>query len=122
MAGALFNPCEVLILDEPTNHIDNSTVDWLERYLGRYTGALLMVTHDRYFLDRVVNRVAELWAVKLYLYDGANYSATSSARLSAKRCRRRPSASAAAFCAASSSGSSAGAGARHQEPVPHRTL
>lgn len=73
MAGALINPTELLILDEPTNHIDNDTVDWLEKYLNSRKGALLMVTHDRYFLDRVVNRIIELDNGKLYSYQ-ANYS------------------------------------------------
>ncbi|AEY64411.1 ABC-F family ATP-binding cassette domain-containing protein [Clostridium sp. BNL1100] len=73
MAGALINPTELLILDEPTNHIDNDTVDWLEKYLNTRKGALLMVTHDRYFLDRVSNRIIELDNGKLYSYQ-ANYS------------------------------------------------
>lgn len=73
IAGALVNPCEVLILDEPTNHIDSEMVLWLEKYLARYTGALLMVTHDRYFLDRVTNRIVEIDHGKLYGYEG-NYS------------------------------------------------
>ncbi len=74
IASALVHPSNILILDEPTNHIDSSMVAWLEEYLQKYTGALLMVTHDRYFLDRVVNTVAELDHGKLYLYEGANYS------------------------------------------------
>ncbi|TLN14078.1 ABC-F family ATP-binding cassette domain-containing protein, partial [bacterium] len=74
LAGALINPAELLILDEPTNHIDNETVDWLEQYLGRRRGALLMITHDRYFLDRVATRIIELDRGRLYSYTG-NYSA-----------------------------------------------
>lgn len=73
LAGALINPAELLILDEPTNHIDNDTVDWLEQYLNKRKGALLMITHDRYFLDRVVNRIIELDRGRLYGYAG-NYS------------------------------------------------
>lgn len=73
MAGALISPVDILIMDEPTNHIDNETVDWLENYLGKCTKALLMVTHDRYFLDRVVNKTIELDKGKLYTYQG-NYS------------------------------------------------
>jgi ATP-binding cassette subfamily F protein uup len=73
MAGALINPTELLILDEPTNHIDNSSVDWLEKYLNTRKGALLMVTHDRYFLERVANRIIELDNGRLYSYQ-ANYS------------------------------------------------
>ena len=73
LAAALINPVELLILDEPTNQIDNQTVDWLEQYLKERRGALLMVTHDRYFLDRVVDRIFELDGGKLYSYAG-NYS------------------------------------------------
>jgi ATP-binding cassette subfamily F protein uup len=73
LAAALINPSELLILDEPTNHLDNSTIDWLEEYLGKRKGALLMITHDRYFLDRVVNEIAEMDKGKLYLYKG-NYN------------------------------------------------
>lgn len=73
MARALITPADLLILDEPTNHIDNETVEWLEEYLARYKGALLLVTHDRYFLDRVTNRTFELDKGKLYSYEG-NYA------------------------------------------------
>lgn len=73
MAAALIRPCDLLILDEPTNHIDNETVDWLEGHLARRKGALLLVTHDRYFLERVVNRVIELDRGALNTYE-ANYS------------------------------------------------
>ena len=55
----IFKP-DILILDEPTNHLDADTIEWLEDYLKRYTGALLLVTHDRYFLDRVTNRIFEI--------------------------------------------------------------
>ncbi|MEG2584165.1 MAG: ABC-F family ATP-binding cassette domain-containing protein, partial [Oscillospiraceae bacterium] len=73
IAAALMTPCEVLILDEPTNHLDNDMVLWLENYLMRYKGAILMVTHDRYFLDRVTNKIVELDNSNLYTYQ-ANYS------------------------------------------------
>lgn len=73
MAAALINPSDLLILDEPTNHIDNETVAWLEQYLNRRKGALIMITHDRYFLDRVVNRIVELDRGKFFSYTG-NYS------------------------------------------------
>ncbi|KIL34565.1 ABC transporter [Cohnella kolymensis] len=73
MAAALLQPSDVLILDEPTNHIDNETVAWLEGMLQKRKGALLMITHDRYFLDRVSNRVIELDQGKAYFYE-ANYS------------------------------------------------
>jgi ABC transport system ATP-binding/permease protein len=73
MAAALLQPADLLILDEPTNHIDAETVQWLEQYLSRSSCALLMITHDRYFLDRVANRIIELDQGKLYSYTG-NYS------------------------------------------------
>ena len=73
LASALITPCELLILDEPTNHLDNETISKLEDYLNSRKGALLMITHDRYFLDRVTNRIIELDKGKLYSYDG-NYS------------------------------------------------
>ena len=60
LAQALVEEPELLILDEPTNHLDTETVDWLEDYLSSYSGALLLVTHDRYFLDRVTNRMLEV--------------------------------------------------------------
>ncbi len=73
LASALITPAELLILDEPTNHIDQETIEWLEQYLNQRKGALLIITHDRYFLDRVTNRIFELDRGKLYTYDG-NYS------------------------------------------------
>jgi len=73
MASALLTPCDLLILDEPTNHLDNDTIAWLESFLLNRRGALLMVTHDRYFLDRVVNKTIELDKGNLYEYTG-NYS------------------------------------------------
>ncbi|SCW60289.1 ATP-binding cassette, subfamily F, uup [Paenibacillus tianmuensis] len=74
MARALIQPADLLILDEPTNHIDHETVQWLEEFLTKWRGALLLVTHDRYFLDRVTNRIFELDRGKLYSYEG-NYAA-----------------------------------------------
>ena len=73
LAGVLVRPSDLLILDEPTNHMDNATVAWLEQQLMKRKGALLMVTHDRYFFDRVVNRTLELDGGKGYVYVG-NYS------------------------------------------------
>lgn len=73
LARALIDPVELLILDEPTNHIDAETIAWLENYLATKPGALLMVTHDRYFLDRVVNRIVELDRRRLVNYPG-NYT------------------------------------------------
>lgn len=73
MAAALINPSDLLILDEPTNHLDNESIDWLEQFLNKRKGALLMITHDRYFLDRVVNKIIELDNGCLFQYEG-NYS------------------------------------------------
>lgn len=70
---ALANPCDLLILDEPTNHLDSDIIEWLEKYLMKYNKALLLVTHDRYFLERVVNKIVELSHGKIYEYV-ANYS------------------------------------------------
>ncbi len=72
LAGALIRPCNLLILDEPTNHLDNDAIEFLEQHLKIKNCALLMVTHDRYFLDRVTNRILELSNAKLYSYEG-NY-------------------------------------------------
>ena len=73
LAAALLSPADVLILDEPTNHLDSEMVAWLENWLRRFKGGLIMVTHDRYFLERVVNHITELSRGKLYHYE-ANYS------------------------------------------------
>ena len=73
LAAALIRPVDLLLLDEPTNHIDASTIAWLEDRLAHYRGALMMVTHDRYFLDRVCTRIAELDGGGLYMHDG-NFS------------------------------------------------
>lgn len=72
LARVLINECDLLILDEPTNHLDNETIQWLEKYLNNRKGSLLMVTHDRYFLERVCNRIAEIDFGKIYNYEG-NY-------------------------------------------------
>ncbi len=73
LACVLVRPCDVLILDEPTNHLDQDMVLWLEQYLMKSTKTILMVTHDRYFLEQVCNRMIEIDHGKLYSYD-ANYS------------------------------------------------
>ncbi|MEG2295672.1 MAG: ABC-F family ATP-binding cassette domain-containing protein, partial [Oscillospiraceae bacterium] len=73
IATTLMTPCDILILDEPTNHLDNKMVAWLEKMLKQYKGAILMVTHDRYFLDRVTNRIIEIDDANLYSYE-ANYT------------------------------------------------
>ena len=90
LAGVLVRPSDLLILDEPTNHMDNETVAWLEVQLQKRKGALLMVTHDRYFFDRVINRTLELDNGTAYLYT-ANYSGFLQ-----KRAERRELESAAA--------------------------
>lgn len=71
LAAALARPCDVLILDEPTNHLDSEMVTWLEEWLQRFAGGLVMITHDRYFLERVTNRMAEVDGGKLYFYEGS---------------------------------------------------
>lgn len=73
IASALINPADVLILDEPTNHIDNETISWFEDYLNKKKCTFIMVTHDRYFLDRTVNRIIELDKGHFYSCSG-NYS------------------------------------------------
>ncbi|HEY9631098.1 MAG TPA: ABC-F family ATP-binding cassette domain-containing protein [Coleofasciculaceae cyanobacterium] len=73
LATALLSDPEVLLMDEPTNHLDALSVEWLQEYLNRFRGALLLITHDRYFLDRVTNRIVEIDRGDLYTYDG-NYS------------------------------------------------
>lgn len=73
LATALLSEPDVLLMDEPTNHLDALSVEWLQSYLNRYRGALLLITHDRYFLDRVTNRILEIDRGELYTYDG-NYS------------------------------------------------
>ena len=72
LASVLMSTADLLILDEPTNHLDSGMADWLEEYLKAFRGALLMITHDRYFLDSVVGRIVELDKGKLYSYQ-ANY-------------------------------------------------
>ncbi|WMJ83249.1 ABC-F family ATP-binding cassette domain-containing protein [Oscillospiraceae bacterium LTW-04] len=73
LAATLLCPAEILILDEPTNHLDSDMVIWLEQRLSRFTGGLIMITHDRYFLERVATRIVELSHGTLYTYE-ANYS------------------------------------------------
>ncbi len=73
LATALIQPCDVLLLDEPTNHLDSETITWLEEYLHKLKSALIMVTHDRYFLDSVATKILELDKGKSYVYTG-NYS------------------------------------------------
>lgn len=72
IAKALIQQADLLILDEPTNHLDNETIEWLESFLAQYHGSLILVTHDRYFLNRVTNHIFELDKGQLYIYEG-NY-------------------------------------------------
>lgn len=73
LVAAILIPCDVLVLDEPTNHLDSAMADWLEDYLKKWRGALIMVTHDRYFLDSVCNRIVEVDKGNIYSYE-TNYS------------------------------------------------
>ena len=73
LARALLQPCDLLLLDEPTNHLDNDMIDWLEKYLLRYSHAIFMVTHDRYFLERICDKMMEINQANIYTYE-ANYS------------------------------------------------
>lgn len=70
LVRAILNPADILVLDEPTNHLDNDMAEWLEKYLNQYRGAIIMVTHDRYFLDKVTNRIVEIDNGNLYTYAG----------------------------------------------------
>ena len=73
LVRTLLTPAEILVLDEPTNHLDNEMAEWLEDYLNKYRGAFIMITHDRYFLDKVTNKIIELDKGNIYSYN-ANYS------------------------------------------------
>ena len=114
LAAALIHPADVLILDEPTNHLDAEMTMWLEDWLRRFKGGLVMVTHDRYFLERVVNHITELSRGKLYHYE-ANYS--KYLELKAQR------AEAAVHSANGAGVDHAGLpGPDHQEPRPYRAV
>ena len=73
LVRTLLTPADIIVLDELTNHLDSQMAEWLEEYLRKYQGAFVMVTHDRYFLDKVTNRILEIDKGKLYSYE-ANYS------------------------------------------------
>ncbi|MDF2542396.1 MAG: transporter related [Herbinix sp.] len=73
LVRTLLTPAEILVLDEPTNHLDNEMAEWLEDYLTKYRGAFIMITHDRYFLDKVTNKIVEIDKGSIYSYT-ANYS------------------------------------------------
>lgn len=70
LVRAILNPADILVLDEPTNHLDNDMAEWLEKYLNQYRGVIVMVTHDRYFLDKVTNRIVEIDNGNIYSYAG----------------------------------------------------
>jgi ATP-binding cassette subfamily F protein uup len=91
MASALVHPCDVLILDEPTNHLDAEMIAWLEARLSIFKGALLMVTHDRYFLERVTTRTLEVDHGSIYGYEGgySSYLAGRAARLELEQAMER---------------------------------
>jgi ATP-binding cassette subfamily F protein uup len=91
MASALVHPCDVLILDEPTNHLDAEMIAWLETTLNSFKGALLMVTHDRYFLERVTTRTLEVDKGSIYGYEGgySSYLAGRAARLELEQAMER---------------------------------
>lgn len=73
LVRTLLTPADILILDEPTNHLDNAMAEWLEEYLNSFRGAFIMITHDRYFLDKVTNKIVEIDKGKLYTYE-TNYT------------------------------------------------
>ena len=91
LATALIHPADLLILDEPTNHLDMDMAAWLEDYLIRFSGGILLITHDRYFLDRVTNRIVELENGRLYSYVGgyADYLVHKAERLEAEQAGER---------------------------------
>ncbi|MCR8846862.1 ABC-F family ATP-binding cassette domain-containing protein [Rossellomorea sp. SC111] len=88
LAAVLIETPDLLILDEPTNHLDYQSIKWLEDYLGKYNGSVLLVTHDRYFLDRVTNRIFELDGGSLYAYKG-NYASFIEAKASREEVERQ---------------------------------
>ena len=91
LAAVLSRPCDVLVLDEPTNHLDSDMVLWLEDYLKKWRGALAMVTHDRYFLERIVTRIVEVEDGRLSFYEGNydKYLARKAERLERERAGER---------------------------------
>ncbi len=91
LVNILLQPVEILILDEPTNHLDSEMSGWLEEYLVKFRGALVMVTHDRYFLDRIVDRIVEVEYGKIYSYPGsyADYVALKMQRQSMEQASER---------------------------------
>lgn len=97
LAGMLIDEPDFIMLDEPTNHLDVEAINWLESYLQRSRSTLFMVTHDRYFLDRVCNEIIELDGKQIYTYPG-NYSYFLEKGLSALKCSSLKSAKLRIFC------------------------
>ena len=91
LSAVLARPCDVLLLDEPTNHLDDRMVGWLEDYLRSWKGALVMVTHDRYFLERIVTKMVEVEGGRLYTYEGNydKYLERKAARLESEKASER---------------------------------
>ena len=91
LAAVLARPCDVLLLDEPTNHLDDRMVNWLEDFLKSWKGALVMVTHDRYFLERIVTKMVDVEGGKLYTYQGNydKYLERKAARLESEKASER---------------------------------
>ncbi len=91
LAAVLARPCDVLLLDVPTNHLDDRMVNWLEGFLKGWKGALVMVTHDRYFLERIVTKMVEVEGGKLYTYEGNydKYLERKAARLESEKASER---------------------------------
>lgn len=122
LAAALIRPVDLLLLDEPTNHIDAETIALLESRLTKYRGTLMMVTHDRYFLDRVCNRIAEISEGELYLHDGnfSYYLEQKAARLEMENAAaRKRSSDPAAGAGMDQAGR---AGQKHQAKSAHPAL
>jgi ABC transport system ATP-binding/permease protein len=124
LAQGLIDPADLLILDEPTNHIDAETIAWLENYLLTVPNALLLVTHDRYFLDRVVNRIIELDRREIISYPGSYGRYLSQRDRTRRTASQRRSQTAKAAQAGDGMAASGADGPRHQTkspPAAHRS-
>lgn len=109
MAKVLAEDFDLLLLDEPTNHLDGEMISWLEGYLRAYRGTVIMVTHDRYFLDQVTNRILEISHGKMYSYD-ANYTTFLELKAQRRRWNWHPSENGRASCVWSWNGQNEDAG------------
>lgn len=121
LACALIRPCDLLILDEPTNHLDQQMILWLEKRLIKSNKAMLMVTHDRYFLDRVTNAILEVESGHVYAYQ-TNYSGFLQLKARVRKWPGPASANGWRICAKKPSGFSAGRWPLDQEPGAYRTF